>query len=172
MLIRTIALERSGGIAGIRSQVIDDCALAKAVKSSGGRVWLGLAEHTHSLRTYKSLGEIERMIARTAFNQLHHSWMLLGGTCLGLSITYFLPVALLFTGSLVPALLGLAAWTLMSTVYAPTVKFYGRSTLWSVTLPFAAVFYIVATIHSAIQYATGRGGQWKGRSQDVLTPRD
>jgi hopene-associated glycosyltransferase HpnB len=167
MLIRTAALEIAGGIEQIRSEVIDDCALAKAVKASGGRVWLGLTPSTRSLRKYVTFAEIERMISRTAFNQLRHSWLLLAGTTLGLAITYLLPVGLIFSGRIVPAILGAAACLLMSIAYAPMVRFYGRSILWSVTLPFAAVFYMSATIHSAIQYATGRGGQWKGRSQDV-----
>ncbi len=167
MLIRRTALQNAGGIAHIRSEVIDDCALAKAVKSSGGRTWLGLTATTHSLRKYVTFSEIERMIARTAFNQLRHSWMLLIGTCVGLVITYLLPLALLFTGRPIPALIGAATWALMSIAYVPMVRFYGRSVLWSITLPFAAAFYMAATIHSAIQYATGRGGQWKGRSQDA-----
>lgn len=167
MLIRTAALERAGGISRIRSEVIDDCALAKAVKSSGGRVWLSLTAQTHSLRSYTTFSEIEHMISRTAFNQLRHSWLLLTGTCTGLVITYLLPIALLFTGRITPALLGASAWVLMTMLYAPMVKFYGRSPLWSFTLPAAATFYMAATIDSAMQYARGRGGQWKGRSQDV-----
>ena len=35
------------------------------------------------------------------------------------------------------------------------------------TLPAAAAFYAGATFHSAWQYQRGRGGQWKGRAQDV-----
>jgi len=167
MLIRTAALEQSGGITRIRSEVIDDCALAKAVKLSGGRLWLGLTSQTRSLRTYVTFGEMEHMIARTAFNQLRHSWLLLAGTCLALTVTYLLPIALLFTGHLIPALLGAAAWALMTIAYAPMVDFYGRSVLWSLTLPLAATFYMAATVDSAIHYARGRGGQWKGRSQDV-----
>jgi len=37
ILLRRDALERIGGIASIRSEVIDDCALARAVKRSGGK---------------------------------------------------------------------------------------------------------------------------------------
>ena len=33
-------------------------------------------------------------------------------------------------------------------------------------LPVAALFYSGATIHSAIRYWLGVGGQWKGRVQD------
>jgi hypothetical protein len=167
MLIRTSALEIAGGVAEIRSEIIDDCALAKAVKSSGGRVWLGLAANTRSLRSYQTFGEIEHMIARTAFNQLGHSWLLLAGTCLGLVITYVLPAVLVFSGRFMIALLGAAAWTLMTVAYFPMVKFYRRSAIWSLSLPFVALFYMSATVHSALQYAAGRGGQWKGRTQDV-----
>lgn len=167
MLIRTAALQIAGGIGQIRSEVIDDCALAKAVKSTGGRVWLGLTSTTHSLRKYGTFAEIEAMIARTAFNQLRHSWLLLAVTCLGLLITYLLPIALLFSGQIVPALLGAVAWLLMSIAYFPLTRFYGRALPWCTTLPFAAAFYMSATLHSALQYATGRGGQWKGRSQDA-----
>src|SRR5262252_5496703 len=67
MLIRRDALERIGGIERIRAEVIDDCALAQAVKSSGGKVWLGLSGETHSVREYRSFGEVGRMIARSAF---------------------------------------------------------------------------------------------------------
>jgi hopene-associated glycosyltransferase HpnB len=167
MLIRTAALQIAGGIAQIRSELIDDCALAKAVKSTGGRVWLGLTPATRSLRKYVTFGEIEAMIARTAFKQLRHSGLLLIGTCLGLVITYLLPITLLSTGQIVPALLGAAAWLLMSIAYLPMTRFYGRALPWSATLPFAAAFYMSATVHSALQYATGRGGHWKGRNQDA-----
>lgn len=171
MLIRTTALRAAGGIDRIRSEVIDDCALASAVKSSGGRVWLGLTASTRSLRSYSSFGEIERVIARTAFNQLQHSWLLLGFTCLGLLLTYLLPVAFVFSGHLVPAILGATTWALMAIAYLPMVRFYRRSAFWSTTLPLVALFYMAATVHSAVQYASGKGGQWKGRTQDKKLSR-
>jgi hypothetical protein len=93
--------------------------------------------------------------------------MLLAGVCLGLVITYLLPIALLFSGRWVPTILGAATWALMSAAYFPMVKFYGRPAAWSITLPLAALFYLLATLHSAVEYTGGRGGQWKGRNQDV-----
>ncbi len=71
--------------------IIDDCALARAIKRAGGRVCLGLTRKAHSLRPYGSMADIGRMISRTAFNQLQHSWLLLLGTLLGLIATYLLP---------------------------------------------------------------------------------
>ena len=81
ILIRPQALALAGGIAPFVHEVIDDCALARAVKRSGGHVWLGLTATTRSFRPYESFGEIERMIARTAFNQLGHSIATLGRDC-------------------------------------------------------------------------------------------
>ncbi len=167
ILIRPEMLQRIGGIAAIRNQVIDDCALARAVKRNGGNVWLGLTERAHSLRCYGTFAEVERMISRTAFNQLRHSTWLLTGTILGLIFTYLLPPVLVLSGRRSPALLGAAAWLLMTIGYLPMLRFYRRSAVWAFALPLIAVFYSAATVHSAVQYWRGRGGEWKGRVQDV-----
>jgi hopene-associated glycosyltransferase HpnB len=167
MLVRPITLERAGGIAAIRAEIIDDCALARNIKRSGGRVWLGLAENTRSTRAYESFGEIGRMISRTAFNQLRHSAVLLVGTILGLAVTYVLPVILALGTQQPYAFLGLAAWLMMAAAYLPMVRFYGLNPLWAVTLPGVAVFYGAATLHSAVKFWMGRGGEWKGRVQDA-----
>lgn len=167
ILIRPEALQRIGGLAAIRGEVIDDCALARAIKRSGGRIWMGLTAGTRSIRSYGGIREIGRMISRTAFNQLHHSALLLVGTILGLFLTYLLPPLLLLTGRTVPMILGTTAWLLMSFAYLPMVRFYRRSPMWSFALPFIAIFYMGATLDSAVRYWRGKGGEWKGRVQDV-----
>ena len=48
---RRDALERAGGIAAIRSEIIDDCALARRLKRQGP-IWLGLTRRARSLRPY------------------------------------------------------------------------------------------------------------------------
>ena len=107
------------------------------------------------------------MISRTAFNQLRHSYLLLAVTLLGLYLTYLLPPLLLLSGHALPMALGAAAWLLMCVGYAPMLRFYGLSALWSLCLPAVALFYSAASIHSAVKYRFGRGGQWKGRVQDL-----
>ena len=167
LLIRPAALARAGGLVAIRSQIIDDCALARLVKASGGRIFLGLAEDTRSLRSYRSAAEIGAMISRTAFAQLRHSYFLLLATLLGLFLTYLLPAVLAFSHDPPLACLGLGALLLMSICYLPMVRFYRLSPLWSLCLPLIASFYTGAVVHSVVQYARGRGGTWKGRVQDA-----
>ena len=167
ILIRPQALARAGGLQAIRSQIIDDCALARAVKDSGGRISLELTKETRSLRSYASATEIGAMISRTAFAQLRHSYLLLAATLLGLFFTYLLPAGLLLVADPPLVYWGLTALLLMSLCYLPTVRFYSLSPLWSLCLPLIALFYAGAVIHSAVQYARGSGGKWKGRAQDA-----
>src|SRR5262249_48901307 len=63
MLVRRAMLEKIGGIGAIRAELIDDCALAAAVKRHGGRVWLGLNRETVSIRGYAGFAEIGSMIS-------------------------------------------------------------------------------------------------------------
>ncbi len=167
MLIRPQALARIGGLQAIRSELIDDCALARRVKAAGGAIWLGLTRTARSSRRYGSLAEILHMISRSAFYQLRHSYLLLAATMAGLGICYVLPPWLLLSGEPRSKALGAAAWTVMSIAYAPMVRFYRLSPMWSLCLPGVALFYAGATLHSALQYALRRGGHWKGRIQDL-----
>jgi len=162
VLIRPAALAGIGGLDAIRGEVIDDCSLARAVKRSGGRLWLGLTATTNSIRPYAGLAEIGRMISRSAFRQLDHSVLMLLGSVMGLLVTYLVPPLLGVSGSHA----AIAAWALMTICYLPMVRFYGLNPLWSLCLPLTACFYLGATVHSAVSYWRGRGGVWKGRAQD------
>ncbi len=165
ILLRRAALERIGGLASIRNEVIDDCALARVVKETGGQIWMGVTRESVSLREYKTFAEIRDLIARTAFTQLGYSFLLLVATLLGLFVTYGLPWILFFAGEDPAWLLGSTAASLMTVTFLFTVKFYNRLALWALSLPFAAGFYGYATFLSAIRFWLGRGAQWKGRSQ-------
>lgn len=169
MLIRREMLERIGGIEAIRGELIDDCALARAVKRCGGKVWLGLTHDTRSIREYGGFTGIWSMISRTAFTQLNYSPLFLCGTVAGLTIAYLEPPLLALTFQPVATAFGIAAWLLMSLAYAPILRFYRMSLLWAPALPLIALFYAGATIDSAIRYWTGRGGKWKGRAQALRT---
>ena len=159
MLLRRQMLERIGGIESIRGELIDDCALARAVRRAGGRVWLGLGAGTRSIRAYGSFSEVERMISRSAFAQLRYSTWLLAGTVGGLLLVFAAPVVLALAGSW----WGWSAWALMTLMYLPILRFYRVSPLWAPLLPVTSLFYLAATVHSAILHRRGRGGRWKGR---------
>jgi hopene-associated glycosyltransferase HpnB len=164
MLVRADVLRQAGGIEVIRGALIDDCALAQALKAHGP-IWLGLTEGVHSIRQYPAFGDIRRMVARSAYAQLRYSPLLLAGTVAGMVLTYLVPPLLAIFGSGTAQVLGLAGWILMFVAYQPTLRFYRLSPLWGVALPAIAFQYLLFTLDSAYQYVRGRGGSWKGRVQ-------
>lgn len=164
MLVERVSLERAGGIAAIRGALIDDCALGNLLKKQGP-IWLGLSDRVLSLRPYDGFDDIRRMVARSAYAQLHYSPILLLGTIIAMSVIYIAPpVVAVFAGF--PAnVLGAAACLLMFIAYQPTLRFYNRSPLWGFALPLIAMAYVGFTLDSAYQHMRGRGGLWKGRVQ-------
>src|SRR5882762_7674787 len=70
ILIRRRALIRIGGLEAVGGALIDDVALANAVKA-GGRIFLGHSALARSIRPYPGFPDIWRMIARSAYAQLH-----------------------------------------------------------------------------------------------------
>jgi hopene-associated glycosyltransferase HpnB len=164
MLVRREALEAAGGIASIRGEIIDDCALSARLKAQGP-VWLGLTRTSVSLRPYRSLAEIGRMVSRSAYAQLRYSPLLLAGTLAGMALVYLAaPVLTVFEPG-DARWLGLAAWALMAAAFQPMLAYYRVSPLYGLLLPLIGALYTVFTVQSAIEVWRGRGGMWKGRSQ-------
>lgn len=175
MLVAEAALREAGDLAPIKGRVIDDCALAGLIKpvakARGHRTWVGLTESARSIRPYDRLGEIWRMVARSAYTQLKHSPLLLLGTLLGMVFTYLVPPLALLTlpwhGDSGAAALGLVTWLLMAVAAWPTFKLYHQPRWRTLLLPVAALLYSAMTLDSAIGHWRGRGAAWKGRVQQA-----
>jgi hopene-associated glycosyltransferase HpnB len=167
MLIRRATLERIGGVDSIRHEIIDDCALARRIKSIG-RVWLGAAADTRSVREYRSWRPLWDMIARCAFAQLGYSAAALVAMVVAMVAIFLMPPLLLLSGSASGIALGAAAWAAMSLAYLPMLRFYRCPIMLAPLLPLIALFYTAATIASAVQFWRGRGGSWKGRYQAAM----
>jgi hopene-associated glycosyltransferase HpnB len=169
MLARREALERAGGLAAIRGEIIDDCALARAMKRQGP-IWLGLTHRARSLRPYESLGAIGRMISRSAYAQLGYSPLVLAATVCGMFVVYLSAPALALFAHGPARWLGLAAWIAMALAFQPMLRFYRRSPAWGVALPAIGALYTLFTLQSAVDTWRGRGGMWKGRAQAAAGP--
>ncbi|MEV7200219.1 glycosyltransferase [Streptomyces griseoluteus] len=168
VLLRTDMAERARVPDAVRHAVIDDVALARAVRANGGHIWLGLAERVDSVRPYPGLGELWRMVSRSAYAQLRHSPVLLLGTVAGLALVYLVPPVAVMAGAVAgsaPAsALGAVAWAVMAATYVPMLRYY-RQPLWlAPLLPFTAFLYLLMTLDSAVRHYRGRGAAWKGRT--------
>jgi len=168
VLIRREALERIGGIAAIRHALIDDVTLAKAVKTAGRQrgngIYLGHSGLATSVRPYPHWQDLWQMISRTAFTQLRYSAALLLLTLVGLALVWLLPPYALLFGSGWVRIAGLSTYVLAALSYLPTLRRYRRNPLWALALPLIALFYMAATLGSALNHWFGRGARWKNRA--------
>lgn len=164
MLARRKPLENAGGIAAIRRNIIDDCALGRAMKRQGP-IWLGLTDRAVSLRPYEHLSDIRHMVTRSAYAQLNYSPLVLTATLFGLAMVYIAPVMTALFAWGISQLAGWAAWIIMALMFQPILRFYRQSPLWGLALPVIGAFYAAYTLESALQYRAGKGGMWKGRAQ-------
>ncbi len=164
VLLRRDALDRAGGFDAIRNELIDDVNLARRVKASGGTLRLSLSRaDVVSLREYPAPGSVWRMVRRTAFTELKHSWLRLAGVLLAMTLMFAAPPLLLAAGLALAALepralfvaaAGLASWALLAALYRPAVRFFGLSGARAASLPLVGVLYGLMTIDSAL-----RGGR-------------
>jgi hopene-associated glycosyltransferase HpnB len=164
MLAQREALKAAGGIAAIRKALIDDCAMGALMKAKGP-IWLGLTHRATSLRPYETVGEIGRMVSRSAYAQLDYSPIKLVGVVLGMLLVYIAPVAAILPYGPPVFLLGLITYFLMALSFQPMLRFYKVSPFWGLALPAIGAVYTLFTVQSAVQMWRGKGGLWKGRAQ-------
>lgn len=170
ILMETRILREIGGFGSLRSELIDDCALAGRIKARGHGTWIGLTHSVHSLRRYEGPAPIWNMVARTAYTKLNYSpWRLVLCT-LAMVTVFWLPVAGLVFPDLHDKLLSALALAAMALSYRPTLRFYGLASLRALTLPLAAALYLAMTWTSAFRYLRGERSQWKGRSYARTQP--
>jgi hopene-associated glycosyltransferase HpnB len=164
MLVQRAALERAGNIDAIRAEIIDDCALALAMKAQGP-IWLGLSERAVSIRPYQRMSEIRAMVARSAYAQLGYSPLALAGTFVAMVAVYGAAPLLALLANDSAQASGILAWAAMVLAFQPILRFYRLSPLWGLALPVIGAVYALFTFDSAVQHWRGRGGMWKGRAQ-------
>ncbi len=163
ILVRSDALRRIGGFLAIRNAIIDDCALAGKLKKCGGRTWTGLSHSVRSHREYPRLSNFFGMVERTAYTQLRYSFWLLLATTFTMLLVFWFPWTGFFSSSLAVRCFAFAGVCAMISSYLPTLRYYRRSVLWALMLPFVGGLYLLMTWSSALRYLRGKRSEWKGR---------
>ncbi|HEY3324007.1 MAG TPA: glycosyltransferase [Planctomycetota bacterium] len=183
LLSREALLKLGGGFEPIKSEIIDDVNLARQVKSRGEAIALSLSQsEVVSLREYPHVGDIWKMVRRTAFTELKYSWLRLFGAISGLKLMFVLPLFSVICGAagvgwglfasegpviaygLWAMTKGLLALAITGHVYRPTTRFFGLPVFYAFTLPLAGVLYACMTFDSALRHARGKGVQWRDKS--------
>lgn len=167
ILIDRQVLDHLYGFVAIKGDLIDDVALAKAVKATGRPIRLILDPDTQSIRPY-GFWAFWRMVRRTAFVELRFSALRLAIAILGLALVFLTPVIASIqgaaSGDVVLALAGAAAWGLMSASFVPILRYYGLRPWRAPFLPLAASVYMAMTLDSARVHWLRTGSHWRGRN--------
>ena len=122
-----------------------------------------------SIRTYPQVGDIVRMVTRTAFEGIGYSYLLLPLVCAWLLVCFVSPPLLAVGGALLldpwVAGAGVLAWLLQAANYLPVVQYLGAASGQALALPVASLMYLVMTVMSAVRRLTGGDARWR----DVIT---
>lgn len=175
LLSREAWTRLGGSFEPIKSEIIDDVNLARQVKGRGLAIRLSLSRtEVVSLREYPHLGDLWKMVRRTAFTELKYSWLRVFGALAGLALLFVVPLTAMLAGLLglifhaSPMLYPIAAvakgalaLAIMGHVYAPAMRFFKLPVLFAFSLPVAGVLYGLMTLDSAIRHARGNGVQWR-----------
>jgi hypothetical protein len=84
-------------------------------------------------------------------------------TLMGLALVWWVPLVAAVVGHGWARTCGAGAFVLAALSFLPTLRRYERSPAWSLGLPLIALFYMGATLASALQYWRGSGARWKNR---------
>ena len=163
ILIRKNRLETIGAFGSLRHSLIDDCSLAREVKKSGGKTWIGLTHSVISLREYNNLQSIWDMVARTAYTQLGYSISILLLCTLLMVASFPAPVISIFSGNIFSNACGTLTLIIMYLCYFPTLKYYNVQPGWGFLLPVIGTVYLCMTWTSAWRHWFKSGARWKNR---------
>jgi len=170
LAVRREALHRAGGWAAVRGAVVDDLALARRVKESGGRVVFADGSRMASCRMYRGLGEVWNGFSKNVFAGLGARPALLVVAVTGSFLAFLapwiaLPLAIAAGAPAVAgaAMLGIGANGLMRAVLAVR---YGHPPVGVLLHPLGAALAIAIALNS---YRWHRAGAvvWRGRSYPV-----
>jgi chlorobactene glucosyltransferase len=181
MLFRRAAYDAAGGHAAVRAQVLEDVALARAVKRAGHRIELADGGDLVRTRMYRGAAEVWAGFSKNFFAFFNYSLPFLGLALLGYAALYVAPPLWLLAGAARAAIMGEVptgpdgwAW-----VGLPLAQ-YGVGVLMRLLLAarfhFRAADALLHPLSVALQIAIGlnsarlarRGGAaWKGRTLGV-----
>jgi glycosyltransferase involved in cell wall biosynthesis len=167
MLIHRDSYTRCGGHSGIRGQLVDDMALARAVKLAGEPVTLAdITGHTE-MRMYHNAAEVWKGYRKNIYAGLGRKPLLLLGVLLFYALLYVFPViasvGALITGEM-EALLWAAAAIAGGAAIKRTADRAGRQPVWfCLLLPASMVSLIAIGAASWRGGVSGQGYEWKGR---------
>ncbi|HEX8599086.1 MAG TPA: glycosyltransferase [Chloroflexia bacterium] len=171
MLFRREAYEAFGGHEAVRSEILEDVALARATKRAGYRAVLADGGPMMRTRMYGGAREVWNGYSKNAYAFFGYSPIFLAVGVLALTALYVAPLAFMAVGVLS------GDWLLFGVAFAQYLLAVGARLLLSFRFGYSAldaflhpvaIIYVIAIELNSMRWAiTGRSA-WKGRSYRSL----
>lgn len=169
-LVRRSSYESVGGHEAIRSQLVEDVALARRFRSHGKRLRIAWAPELAQTRMYRSRSEISEGILKTVHGTRYSTAVQIGRIA-GLVGLFWLPLGLLPLGLLVgaPALVGMGAFLYVALFgkHMALARASGTPTFYGLLFPIAVGFFVAMLVRSIRRGAADRPVRWKGREYSL-----
>lgn len=161
ILVERALYDRAGGHEAIRGRLIDDQALAEAVKAAGGLLVPAFGGDLVRVRMYEGLGELWRGWRKNASVGFARgsAWPAVAGAIAGIAATIG-PYAALARGPRLLGAAGVAAQLVARIDVDPVVPVPRR--YWA-TLPLGVVLVCLVSLRSSLDRLGGGGVEWRGR---------
>jgi len=175
ILIKRQVYDAVGGHTALRASLVEDKALAEAVKRAGYRLVLADGQELAETRMYTSLGELWEGWTKNMFLGLQgRPWLLALGAFASLAGALALPVWLgaglvwLARGGGWPAWVvvaeAAAVWALVLYARARVALGLKISPWYALSLPLGAGIFAAMMATSTVRVLSGKGVVWKGRT--------
>ncbi|NGZ76179.1 glycosyltransferase [Saccharibacillus alkalitolerans] len=167
MLIKKSAYESAGGYEAVKNEMVDDMAMARAVKKAGYKMMLADMSRHARMRMYHSTREVWEGFSKNMFSGLGRNYLLLVALLVWYGALYILPpialLAGLFSGS-VHLMLASGAAMLLGMAVKAVCDVRGGLPLWHGVFVSATIGCTIAiALASVFGGLSGQGHEWKGR---------
>jgi hypothetical protein len=176
LLVRRAAYEKVGGHAALRTAVIEDSELARAVKQAGYAVQLADGRSLVRIRMYRGLGDMWQGWSKNSFLSLGRRLRNAALLVVGVSVAVLAPPLILVVALVNVALHGTTDSAAMVTSLVAALQFavvfylawrneqeVGVPGRYAFTMPLGAMLFNALVCYSAYRVLSGRGVNWKGR---------
>ncbi len=168
MLFTTQAYEACGGHTVVRGNVLEDVALARAIKHAGHRAILADGGPLIETRMYADAGEVWRGYSKNVFAFFGYSPLFLLAGVVALVALYVLPPLMVLYSAVVGRFtlewfyLPLAQYAVAVLARLVLSVRFAYAPIYTLLNPIAILYLVAVAINSMRWAKTGRGG-WKGR---------
>jgi chlorobactene glucosyltransferase len=171
-LMRRTALDRVGGYAALKDEVMEDARLAERIKRSGAGFLIEPAPALIRTRMYKTFREMWECSTKNWFSGVNFSFPFAMLCVVSMYLVAVVPPLIavatvigIAAGTDLSALLLPAAlsWLLQMLVMATVIKRSEVSVAYALTVPLGLGLLYAMLFDSSIRITTGTGVTWKGR---------